>query len=174
MGIDLEKYVTVDRRITEFWDRYPDGRIETGPHDWVDDGKRCGWLCRARIFRPEEESPAATGEAFEPFPGRTPYTRGSELMNGETSAVGRALGIFGIGLGCSVASRDEVELAVSRQDQPSPVPVGDVLKLIADATSVEELRALWKNLQSTRRMTPEVEKLLVERKDSLQAADDAA
>ena len=29
--------------------------------------------------------------AFEPFPGRTPYTRGSELQNAETSAWGRAI-----------------------------------------------------------------------------------
>ena len=57
------------------------------------------------------------GTAWEPFPGKTPFTRDSEMMNAATSALGRALGYMGLGLARSIASRDEVETAQRRQPE---------------------------------------------------------
>src|SRR5205823_6134471 len=49
------------------------------------------------------------GIAWEPFPGPTPFTKDSELMNAETSAWGRAIVAVGIvAKGEKVASRSEV------------------------------------------------------------------
>jgi hypothetical protein len=52
--------------------------------------------------------------AWEPVPGKTPYTRGSELMVAETSAWGRALAAIGIATNKSVASAEEVRSARER------------------------------------------------------------
>ena len=42
------------------------------------------------------------------IPGKTPYTRDSEVENAETSAVGRALAMMGFEVRKGVASRQEV------------------------------------------------------------------
>jgi hypothetical protein len=45
---------------------------------------------------------------FEPYPGRTTFTKLSEQANGATSALGRALGYMGFGIDKSIASSNEV------------------------------------------------------------------
>lgn len=44
----------------------------------------------------------------------------SYVENCETSAVGRALGFLGIGIDTSIATADEVDMAIKKQDMPSP------------------------------------------------------
>jgi hypothetical protein len=48
-------------------------------------------------------------------PGLTPYTRGSEVQNLETSCWGRALAAIGIGIEKGVATADEVRAAKHRE-----------------------------------------------------------
>lgn len=59
----------------------------------------------------------ATGHAYEKedstFINKTSY-----IENCETSAVGRALGILGIGIDTSIASSEEVENAMKNQEKP--------------------------------------------------------
>ena len=43
----------------------------------------------------------------------------SYVENCETSAVGRALGFLGIGIETSIATADEVDMAIKKQDSPS-------------------------------------------------------
>ena len=50
------------------------------------------------------------------LPGATPYTKGSEIENAETSAWGRAIGSLGIGIENSIASADEVRAKEVRAD----------------------------------------------------------
>jgi hypothetical protein len=54
------------------------------------------------------ELPAGTGHSYLALPGTTPYTKGSELENAETSAVGRALVMAGIPAK-NVASAGEIK-----------------------------------------------------------------
>ena len=42
----------------------------------------------------------------------------SYVENCETSAVGRALGFLGIGIETSIATADEVDMAIAKQDAP--------------------------------------------------------
>lgn len=44
----------------------------------------------------------------------------SYVENCETSAVGRALGFLGIGIETSIATADEVDMAIKKQDAPTP------------------------------------------------------
>jgi len=57
--------------------------------------------------------------AWEPFPGRTPYTRDSEQQNASTSALGRALGFLGFGIGKSIATREDVFARSSGDEAPA-------------------------------------------------------
>lgn len=120
----LDDYVDVATRITEFRAKYPDGYLAPIPAERPyqivtigPDDKVFVVVVAAAYRQPGDLSPGV-GMAWEPFPGRTPYTRDSELMNAETSAWGRAI----IALGAAdsrkgIASREEVR---NRQDEPSP------------------------------------------------------
>lgn len=116
MSFDLGDYVDVKTRITQFWETYPDGRIDADPPEVVTLGDRLFIASHVRVYMHHADAvPSATGSAWEQFPGRTPYTKDSEAMNAETSAVGRALGNMGIGLGAGLATADEVRLRRAEQ-----------------------------------------------------------
>jgi hypothetical protein len=68
----------------------------------------------AALYRDPEDLLPAIGTAWEEIPGRTPYTKGSELMNAETSAWGRACIAAGIP-SKKIASFEEVR---NRQELP--------------------------------------------------------
>ena len=100
----LDDYVDVAERISEFRDRYPDGTLQ--PADPADPYRivqaqgidKNGEIVTqtfvvyvAAAYRTPGDPRPGIGAAWEVFPGRTPYTRGSELMNAETSAWGRAI-----------------------------------------------------------------------------------
>lgn len=104
-------YVEVSQRLQGFWELYPNGRIETQMVS--DDGDRCCFKCY--VFRDGEDRPCATGHAFETKESSA-VNRTSYIENCETSAVGRALGMLGIGSTESIASAEEVSNAIAAQD----------------------------------------------------------
>lgn len=108
-----KEYAEVNQRILAFWELFPDGRIETiKSHD---DGQRCDFTCN--VYRKfEDEKPIATGHAFETKQGMINST--SYVENCETSAIGRALGILGIGATKALASAEEVQQAIEQQEAP--------------------------------------------------------
>jgi hypothetical protein len=61
----------------------------------------------AAAYRTPDDPRPGIGVAWELYPGTTPYTRDSELMNAETSAWGRAIVAVGIPTK-KIASADEV------------------------------------------------------------------
>jgi hypothetical protein len=122
MSYDLSGYVTVPERIALFYKRYPEGSLQMDPVEWVEvEGKRF-LICRAYAYRTPDDPRPGIGTAWEIVPGTTPYTRGSEIMVGETSAWGRAIGALGIGVDKSIATVDEIEAAknrVTRSSEPA-------------------------------------------------------
>jgi hypothetical protein len=77
----------------------------------------------ARVYRTADDVRPSTGTCSELAQGKTAFTRGSELANLETSAIGRAIGALGIGLGKSMASKQEVNAAQARQVTPTAAPI---------------------------------------------------
>jgi hypothetical protein len=76
----------------------------------------------AAAYRDESDSRPGIGVAWEAFPGQTPYTAGSELMNAETSAWGRAIvAALASDSRRGVSSREEVRNRAAEQDDgPQP------------------------------------------------------
>lgn len=125
MAYSLDDYVDVPSRVREFYKRHPEGSLQMDPVTFhVIEGKT--WAVgRAYAYRTPDDPRPGIGTAWEPVPGTTPYTRGSELQNLETSAWGRALGALGIGIGKSIASREEVKGAEHRAHALDKVPDDD-------------------------------------------------
>ena len=108
INIKGTEYIPVNERIKEFWKRYPDGNIIT--ELVTNENGVC--VIKANIYVNGDLK--TTGYAYEKesssFINKTSY-----IENCETSAIGRALGILGIGIDASVASAEEVENAMENQ-----------------------------------------------------------
>lgn len=118
-NIKGRQYIDVAQRIQGFWELYPQGRIVT--EMVADDGKRCVFKAEAYDMAEGGAGLLATGHAYEVNSGRG-VNATSYIENCETSAVGRALGMLGIGSTDSIASADEVMAAQAHQAQPHPKP----------------------------------------------------
>ena len=126
MSYDISDYVDVKTRIELFYAKYPEGSIQfefmgimPGNEDFI-------WGI-ARAYRHPEDPRPFTGTCSELAKGSTNFTRGSELANLETSAIGRCVGSAGIGLGKSMASKQEVNAAKARQVEVRPATEKEVL-----------------------------------------------
>jgi hypothetical protein len=112
-----EDYIDVAERLRAWYEAYPNARIETEIVSLSDKNVVVkAWAYRGEVA---DEKPAGTGHASMAIPGSTPYTRGSELENTETSAVGRALVMAGLP-SKKVASGDEIRSKAGAV-KPSPV-----------------------------------------------------
>lgn len=108
MTFDLADYVDVPERMRLFYGKHPEGTFQ-GKGEFVRDeqGRIIGYVYRARAYRTPDDPCPGIGTAFEPIPGKTPYTRDSEVQNAETSAWGRAIVACGFETK-KIASADEV------------------------------------------------------------------
>lgn len=113
--MNLDGYVPVVDRLTAALERHPDLRVVEAGHKVEDLGGDIVLVCQVAVYRSTDDPFPAIGTASEPVPGRTPYTKGSELMVGYTSALGRALGYMGFGIDKAIASADEVTAAEQRR-----------------------------------------------------------
>ena len=116
--MNLDDYVDVPTRLKLALERWPDLRVQELGYRLEQFGDTPTIVCEVRVYRTADDPYPAIATASEPLPGKTPYTRDSELMNGFTSALGRALGYMGIGLTSSIASRNEVQ-ARQYDDRPA-------------------------------------------------------
>jgi hypothetical protein len=101
-------YVEVHTRIAYFRQNYPDGCIVS---EMISNENG---VCIIQSSITVDGIVRATGIAYEKE-GSSFINKTSHIENCETSAVGRALGIFGIGIEESVASAEEVGNAIKNQ-----------------------------------------------------------
>ena len=113
-----EDYIPVNERIAMFIAKYPEGSLRPlwpdEPYRVLGEGDTKWLVYAACAYRHPEDPAPGVGMAWEPVPGKTPYTRGSELMVAETSSWGRALAAIGIATNKSIASAEEVRSAQER------------------------------------------------------------
>jgi hypothetical protein len=123
-GFNLDNYVDVPTRLGMALKKYPDLRIQETQREIIEmPDKSCFIRCTVTVWRDASDPIPAIASACEIYPGRTPYTKMSENEVGFTSALGRALGYMGFGINKSIASRNEVEAAQSRQPTGRLAPV---------------------------------------------------
>lgn len=124
----LESYNDVASRMQEFFTKHPEGTLQPAdaaqPFRVETIGDRTFIVYTAAAYRTPDDPRPGIGVAWEPFPGRTPYTRDSEVQNAETSAWGRA--ILAVGAADTrkgVASREEVaNRRADREDWDAATP----------------------------------------------------
>ena len=156
MSFDLSDYVDVAERVRLFLEKYPEGSLQSsvtflhgelinvssaGNSDFVANGPVTGVLCKALAYRSPSDERPGVGHAFEPIPGKTPYTKDSEVMNAETSAWGRAIVACGIS-SKKIASADEVR---NRQGNGNSSPADDLTTPPEDAKPSEYVIHFGKN-----------------------------
>jgi hypothetical protein len=195
MPANLDNYVEVADRIIAFHEKYPEGSLRCKEIREVTIGGSDYLIYVAQAWRhPTDEAPAE-GAAWEPVPGKTNFTRDSELQNCETSAWGRAIAALGFEVKKGIASREEVtnreqatEFAAARDktakalkphnltaaDQRDLVhavagdpPTIDGLQRVIDIIEAEGLDALYAAAELPK---PEI----VARREEIQAAYDEA
>jgi hypothetical protein len=107
---ELGDYVEVKDRITLFYELFGQGRLVTGEVRLTSEPDGVPRvLVQAFAYRDPDDQLPGVGWSWLELPGKTPYTRGSEVENAETSAWGRAIASLGILVDRSIASAQEVE-----------------------------------------------------------------
>lgn len=139
----LDDYIDVAQRIAEFRAKHPEGSLQPlNPEQPFEirelagtdkSGKEvCGTfiIYAAAAYRSPDDPRPGVGCAYEVFPGRTPYTAGSELQNAETAAWGRAIvAVLAADTRAGVASQQEVRNRQAERGQSA----GDVFENAAPA-----------------------------------------
>jgi hypothetical protein len=165
--MNLDNYVDVPTRLKLALEKWPDLRVQELDHEIIEVDGKPFLVCRVTVWRSVDDPRPAVGSAWEPLPGKTPYTKDSEWMVGFTSALGRALGYMGIGITSSIASANEV---AARQDNK---PTTMSPRSAAEGPSDAQMRML-KALGSTARPATkrEASQLIDELKASAMTEED--
>lgn len=112
-NIKGKPYVEVNKRVLAFRELEPLGSITT--EILSDDGEVV--VMKATVTDSAGKV-IATGHAYEDHKSSM-INKTSYIENCETSAVGRALGMCGIGIDGSIASAEEVDMAIKKQEMGS-------------------------------------------------------
>ena len=114
--MDLSNYVDVPTRFAMALERWPELRLVENRPEIITIGDKVFISVTVQAWRTPDDQIPAQNTAWEIFPGATPFTRGSEMMNASTSALGRVLG-FMMSFGPKMASAEEVR---NRQTTSAP------------------------------------------------------
>ncbi len=146
-----KQYAEVNQRIKAFRQLYPCGSIETEILSCEN-----GVVMMRSTVRDDTGKVLGTGMAYEKE-SSSYINKTSYIENCETSAVGRALGMCGIGIDTSVASAEEVANAIKNQeteDEPDVFEekatkeqckrICDLAKQLWDTGAKEQLKVYMK------------------------------
>lgn len=180
----LSDYIDVPARIAEFRTKHPEGSLQPAdpsqPYRVQTIGDQAYIVVVAAAYRSPDDQRPGIGMAYEQWPGRTPYTKHSELQNAETSAWGRAIvAALAADTKKGVASAEEVRNRRAEQQPQDPEKVRrDVMsrakKAIGEAADRGSLDAIGHRISQSeeqQRITAadavELRRLLVARLDEL-------
>lgn len=135
-------YVDVAQRLREMRAIYPDLTLQQldlkfitfGGSDWV--------VYTAAAYRTFDDPRPGVGTAWEPIPGKTPYTKDSEVMVAETSAWGRALVAIGAETKNGIASANEVMARQVPSVKTPKMSHSEAMDVARDAYHNKDLEAL--------------------------------
>lgn len=105
--MDLTNYVDVPTRFALALERWPEMRVMENRPEIITIGDKAFISVTMQVWRTPDDPIPAQATCFEPFPGKTSFTRDSEQMNASTSCLGRVLGLM-MSFGPKMASAEEV------------------------------------------------------------------
>ena len=105
--MDLSNYVDVPERFKQALTKWPELRVMENRPEIITIGDKTFISVTMQIWRTPDDPIPAQATCFEPFPGKTSFTRDSEQMNASTSCLGRCLGLM-MSFGSKMASTEEV------------------------------------------------------------------
>lgn len=113
-------YNDVSGRIADFRTKHPEGSLQQVALEFREVDSRWWVVYTAAAYRTPDDARPGIGTAWEPVPGKTPYTKDSELQNAETAAWGRAIvAALAADTKKGIASAEEIR---NRQDEETYVP----------------------------------------------------
>lgn len=123
---NLDGYVNVATRITQFREKYPEGSLRPldpeKPYEVLVLDGRTFVVCVAAAYRTADDTAPGVGIAYEPFPGQSPYTEDSELQNAQTGAWGRAIvASLAADTTKSIATEEDVRNRATSKKPDAPV-----------------------------------------------------
>jgi hypothetical protein len=130
----LDDYEPVEKRITDFWVKYPNGRIHTVIVSL--DEKQV--IIRAEIFTEREDHRPVTVDHAQEKVGGSGMTANSWLEIACTSAIGRALADLDFAKKGKRPSREEMVIAKGHE-----TPAVDFVASASETTDLETLRKLY-------------------------------
>lgn len=143
-------YIDVATRIVEFRNQYPQGSLQQVKLEFVTVGGKDFVVYTAAALRGPDDKNPGIGTAWEPIPGKTPFTRDSEVQNAETAAWGRAM-VAALAVDTKtngIASMQEVR---NRQTATNPVQdPNDWADAIAAVDTKEAARKLYTEAQKAK------------------------
>lgn len=149
----INDYIDVSERIRRFRESYPNGSLQQVSLQFIDFAGKSWVVYTAAAYRSPDDITPGHGTAWEPVPGKSNFTRDSEVQNVETSAWGRAIiAVLVADGGKRIASREEV------QHKAPASPVEDFISqahLEYERGDIEALRGVYKRAKATRGIAPE-------------------
>jgi hypothetical protein len=151
INIKGNEYVMVHERIRAFHEKHPNGFFETE----IIRLDEKGVLFKCTVYpNCENQEIIYVAHAYE-RQGDTFINKTSHIENAETSAVGRALGMLGIGIDTSLASAEEVSNAIQSQgkkEKPQAIAkqptrkdkIAKIMNLSAKHFEDEDYFAMWR------------------------------
>jgi hypothetical protein len=92
--MDLSSYVDVPTRFAALLEKWPELRIKEHRPEIVTIGDKIFISVTMQAWRTPDDPQPCQATCFEPFPGKTSFTRDSEQMNASTSCLGRLAGLM--------------------------------------------------------------------------------
>jgi hypothetical protein len=145
----MNDYVDVAERIRTFRERYPNGSLQQVSLQFIEFAGKSWVVYTAAAYRTPDDITPGHGTAWEPVPGKSNFTRDSEVQNVETSAWGRAIiAVLVADGGKRIASRQEVQ-----HQAPVSLNSEDFLALAHlefEKGDIEALRGVYKRAKATK------------------------
>lgn len=116
----MADYVPVNERIEAFKSDWPEGSLQSSIVELTESRV----TIKAYAYRTPDDQRPGIGHSSLEIPGSTPYTKGSEIENAETSAWGRAIAALGFEVKRGIASREEVRNKPADRTRKAAPPGG--------------------------------------------------
>jgi len=113
--MDLSNYVDVPTRFAALLEKWPELRIKEHRPEIVTIGDKTFISVTMQAWRTPDDPLPCQATCFEPYPGKTSFTRDSEQMNASTSCLGRLAGLM-----MSFPKMASLEEVQNRQTESKP------------------------------------------------------